>query len=83
MDVNFMTFRDNIFDNIVDTFGLEFNLDPVKGLKEMKRVLKKGGKIYFINSGYWNDPSRMIQLKSNYSVFHYGRWVDRNWNEII
>jgi len=57
MDVNYMKFKDNLFDNIVDTFGLEFNIDPVKALKQMKRVLKKGGKIYFINSGYWDESS--------------------------
>ena len=32
MDVNFMEFDDNTFDYIVDTFGLEYNVNPKQAL---------------------------------------------------
>jgi ubiquinone/menaquinone biosynthesis C-methylase UbiE len=40
-DVEYMTFKDNTFDTVVDTFGLEYYLNPEKAIKEMKRVCKK------------------------------------------
>jgi len=36
-----MTFKDNTFDTIVDTFGLEYYLNPDEAIKEMIRVCKK------------------------------------------
>ncbi len=36
---------------MVDTFGLEFNLDPEASLKEMQRVCKKDGHILLMNWG--------------------------------
>jgi ubiquinone/menaquinone biosynthesis C-methylase UbiE len=39
------------FDTIVDTFGLEYTLNPEICLKEMKRVCKKDGLILLLNYG--------------------------------
>ena len=36
-NVTNMPFKDNEFDTVVDTFGLEYVEDPVAALKEMKR----------------------------------------------
>jgi methyltransferase OMS1 len=46
-----MTIKDNVFDTVVDTFGLDYTLYPEKCLKEMKRVCKPGGKILLLESG--------------------------------
>jgi len=39
-----LPFRDNTFDYLTNLGSLEHFLDPKKGLREMARVLKKGGK---------------------------------------
>jgi ubiquinone/menaquinone biosynthesis C-methylase UbiE len=39
-DIERMTFKDNVFDTVVDTFGLEYYVNPAKALNEMKRVNK-------------------------------------------
>ena len=50
-DVEKMSFRDNIFDCVLDTFGLEYYVHPEKALQEMKRVCKKDGLILLLTSG--------------------------------
>lgn len=54
-----MSFKDNTFDTVLDTFGLEYYLNPDKAISEMKRVCKpgkmnlyiQGGKILLLTSG--------------------------------
>ncbi|CAD8114259.1 unnamed protein product [Paramecium sonneborni] len=41
-DVENMSFKDNTFDTVLDTFGLEYYLNPEKVISEMKRVCKPG-----------------------------------------
>jgi len=48
MDAQNMTFESNTFDAVVSTFVFCTVPDPVKGLKEAKRVLKKEGKAIFL-----------------------------------
>lgn len=48
MDVQEMTFADETFDSIFTTCVFCSVPDPIKGLQEMKRVCKKGGKIILI-----------------------------------
>ena len=49
-------FEDNVFDTVVNTFGLEccYNID--KAFSEIKRVCKPGGKIIMIerSKGKWD-----------------------------
>lgn len=48
MDAEHMDFPDNTFDYVVTTFVLCSIPDPVKALKEMKRVLKPSGELIAI-----------------------------------
>ncbi len=48
MDAQELKFKDNSFDYVLTTFVLCSIPDPVKALKEMKRVLKKDGKIIML-----------------------------------
>jgi ubiquinone/menaquinone biosynthesis C-methylase UbiE len=48
MDAQKLEFPHELFDYVVDTFVLCSVPDPVKTLKEMKRVLKKNGRIILI-----------------------------------
>ena len=51
-DVHDLPQKDNAFDCVVDTFGLECCYDPKQALKEMKRVCKPGGHILLLERGY-------------------------------
>ena len=46
--VEFLCFEDDTFDSIVFTLVFCSVDDPLKGLNEVKRVLKTGGRIYFM-----------------------------------
>ncbi|AKI97713.1 class I SAM-dependent methyltransferase [Kosmotoga pacifica] len=48
MDAQNMSFSDNTFDAVISTFVFCTVPDPIKGLKEAKRVLKIGGKAIFL-----------------------------------
>ncbi len=48
MDVQRMSFDDEIFDTVLSTFVFCTVPDTIKGLKEVYRVLKKGGKAVFL-----------------------------------
>ncbi|WP_048152276.1 class I SAM-dependent methyltransferase [Palaeococcus ferrophilus] len=48
MDAQSLEFEDNTFDTAVSTFVFCTVPDPVKGLKEVYRVLKPGGKAIFL-----------------------------------
>eukprot|EP01118_Nematostelium_gracile_P012580 TRINITY_DN4621_c0_g1_i3.p1 TRINITY_DN4621_c0_g1~~TRINITY_DN4621_c0_g1_i3.p1 ORF type:complete len:163 (-),score=44.63 TRINITY_DN4621_c0_g1_i3:65-553(-) len=49
---------DATFDVVVSMFGVMMFPDPLKGLKEMARVAKKGGKVV---TGTWPNTIPMIQ----------------------
>lgn len=48
MDIQDMTFKDNSFDSVVSTCVFCTVPDPIKGLKEVYRVLKPGGKVIML-----------------------------------
>lgn len=47
-DLNDLTFEDNSFDAVVGSFILMVLPDPLKALKEIKRVCQPHGKIFFL-----------------------------------
>jgi len=56
MDAQELKFKDNSFDYVIGTFVLCSIPDPVKAASEMKRVVKKNGKIILMEhvlSKYW------------------------------
>ena len=48
MDAQHLAFKDEIFDTIVATFVFCSVSDPVEGLKELNRVIKKDGRILLL-----------------------------------
>lgn len=55
-DIEKMTLKSDLFDTVVDTFGLIYTLNPQKCLSEMMRVCKPGGKIILIETGKSHYP---------------------------
>jgi ubiquinone/menaquinone biosynthesis C-methylase UbiE len=48
MDVQELQFEDQTFDTVLATFVFCSVPDPIKGLKEIKRICKKGGKVILL-----------------------------------
>eukprot|EP01017_Pseudomicrothorax_dubius_P033519 TRINITY_DN4499_c0_g4_i1.p1 TRINITY_DN4499_c0_g4~~TRINITY_DN4499_c0_g4_i1.p1 ORF type:complete len:209 (-),score=46.55 TRINITY_DN4499_c0_g4_i1:51-677(-) len=85
MDVEKLNFKDNSFDTIVDTFGLEYYLTPEKALAEMRRVCKPGGKLLLLTSGVgqYDYLNFYLDFKTPYTVCKLGYFPNRRWDEII
>ncbi|HET8686266.1 MAG TPA: methyltransferase domain-containing protein [Methanosarcina sp.] len=56
MDAENLEFPDNSFDYVVTTFALCTIPDPVKALKEIKRVLKPSGELIALEHVHSNYP---------------------------
>lgn len=53
------------FDAVTIAFGIRNTQDPILSLKEMKRVLRKGGKVYVLEFGIPENPI----IKPIYSLY--------------
>lgn len=84
-DVEKMNLKSDLFDTVVDTFGLDYTLYPEKCLQEMKRVCKKNGKILLMESGKSNSPilNHFLDLRLPLHLERYGYFNNRDWDEII
>lgn len=60
MDAENLAFRDNSFDYVITTFVLCSIPDPVKSLKEMRRVCRPDGEV--INVEHMRSNNRLISL---------------------
>mmetsp|Transcript_18277 Transcript_18277/g.31267 ORF Transcript_18277/g.31267 Transcript_18277/m.31267 type:complete len:107 (+) Transcript_18277:152-472(+) len=65
-DCHKLPFKDDKFDTVVDTFGLESCYDPEMALKEMKRVCRPGGHIILISRGlsFWGIYNKWLQIRA-------------------
>ncbi|MDH5649538.1 MAG: class I SAM-dependent methyltransferase [Gammaproteobacteria bacterium] len=66
MPAETLTFGDNTFDKALCRFGVMLFEDPLKGLQEMRRVLKPGGRFAL---AVWSTPETMPTLCWSYKVF--------------
>ena len=84
-DVENLSFKDNTFDTVVDTFGLEYYLNPRQALKEMRRVCKKDGYILLLNQGavdnYWLQKYYRFTLPI--ILMKFGYFPHRPWDKIV
>ena len=75
-DVDKMDFKDNSFDTVVDTFGLEFYINPHKALKEIQRVCKPNGRILILANGISDNAvlAKYLRFKQPHSLAKFGRF---------
>ena len=66
MSSEHMSFADHSFDRALCRFGIMLFEDPLQGLKEIRRVLKPGGKYAF---AVWSTPESMRTLYWSYEAF--------------
>ncbi|WP_410509134.1 class I SAM-dependent methyltransferase [Methanosarcina hadiensis] len=85
MDAEYMDFPDNTFDYVVTTFVLCSIPDPVKALKEMKRVLKPSGELIALEHMRSKNPliARIEDLVNPLMSFLIGDDMTRNTVENI
>jgi demethylmenaquinone methyltransferase/2-methoxy-6-polyprenyl-1,4-benzoquinol methylase len=80
MDAEHMEFPDNTFDYVVTTFVLCSIPDPVKALKEMRRVLKPSGELIALEHMRSKNPliARIEDLINPIMFFFIGDDMTRN-----
>lgn len=52
-----MPLKDHAYDTVVSTFTLSATRNPVSALAEIRRVLKPGGRLLFLEYGLSSDPA--------------------------
>merc|ERR1712087_283762 len=69
-----LSFPDNSFDTIVDTFGLCSFDDPVAVLKELQRVCKPDGTILLLEHGRSKSYSGLTGYLDKHAERHAKNW---------
>mmetsp|Transcript_12318 Transcript_12318/g.33032 ORF Transcript_12318/g.33032 Transcript_12318/m.33032 type:complete len:110 (+) Transcript_12318:611-940(+) len=71
---------DSTFDTVVDTFGLCSFSDPVEALREMKRVVKPGGKILLLEHGksHYQWLTTFLNERADAHAERYGCYWNRD-----
>ncbi|KAF9314183.1 hypothetical protein BG003_004415 [Podila horticola] len=85
MNAAAIPYPDQSFDTVVDTFGLCSFEEPVQVLKEMKRVLKPGGRLLLLEHGnsHWGFMQDMQAKQLDKHVHKYGCYWNREIEELV
>jgi len=85
MDIQDLNFEDNNFDLIVTSCVFCSVPDPVKGLKELKRVLKKDGRIIMLEHMRSQNElvGKLMDLFNWVSLYTWGANINRKTIENI
>ncbi|KAG0085625.1 hypothetical protein BGZ92_008853 [Podila epicladia] len=85
MNAAAIPYPDQSFDTVVDTFGLCSFEEPVLVLKEMKRVLKPGGRLLLLEHGnsHWGFMQDMQAKQLDKHVHKYGCYWNREIEELV
>ncbi|MGB7293655.1 MAG: class I SAM-dependent methyltransferase [Thermodesulfobacteriota bacterium] len=86
MSVDSLPFPDNTFDSVVSTFTLCSVENVNKALSEVKRVLKQGGRFFFLEHGLSPDPNVekwQNRLNAITNMFADGCNLNRNIKNLV
>ncbi len=78
MDVQRLEFADESFDSVVASFVFCAVPDPVRGLTEVKRVCKEGGKVVLME--HMRSPNRVLNLFMDFVNLASARIMGENVN---
>jgi ubiquinone/menaquinone biosynthesis C-methylase UbiE len=78
MDVQKLEFADKSFDSVVASFVFCSVPDPVRGLMEVKRVCKEGGKVVLME--HMRSPNRVLNLFMDFVNLASARIMGENVN---
>jgi ubiquinone/menaquinone biosynthesis C-methylase UbiE len=78
MDVQKLDFADKSFDSVVASFVFCSVPDPVRGLMEVKRVCKEGGKVVLME--HMRSPNRVLNLFMDFVNLASARIMGENVN---
>eukprot|EP00933_Yihiella_yeosuensis_P007928 TRINITY_DN113145_c0_g1_i1.p1 TRINITY_DN113145_c0_g1~~TRINITY_DN113145_c0_g1_i1.p1 ORF type:complete len:268 (+),score=53.74 TRINITY_DN113145_c0_g1_i1:42-806(+) len=75
-----MDFEDCTFDTVVDTFGICSFEDPVKALRELRRVVKEDGQVLLLEHGasHWEFVQGFLNRGLHSHVGKYGCYPNRD-----
>ncbi|KAG0240753.1 S-adenosyl-L-methionine-dependent methyltransferase [Mortierella sp. GBAus27b] len=85
MNAASIPYPDQSFDTVIDTFGLCSFEDPVQVLKEMKRVLRPGGRLLLLEHGnsHWGFMQNMQAKHLDRHVHKYGCYWNREIEQLV
>ena len=80
LDKEKLPYKNNTFDEVYSAFNFEHLKNPSSVLKEMVRVLKKGGRIIVKtdNAGWWGYHNSKSKYKVHYGGYHYENHGDED-----
>lgn len=77
-DINQLKFEDDFFDKVISIRVLQYVPDPVKSLKELKRVTKNGGRVIITLPNKWNIRQIFKYHTKLYSPNEVYSWFKKN-----
>ncbi len=85
MDSTNINYKDNSFDTVVDTFGLQSSYDYKQQYNEMKRVCKVGGKILLLEFGssVWRFSNLRTLKRVQRELKEHGQHLYYNYDDLI
>ena len=80
MDVQSLEFEDNTFDTVAATLVFCSVPDPVRGIREVERVCKPGGKVVLLENNFISIPilGRLVKLANPLTLRIIGADFSRN-----
>lgn len=85
MDVQSLDFPDNTFDSAVITYVFCSVPTPIKGLKELDRVVKSGGDIWLLEHGRVDRPvvGKIMDILNPSIAFLSGENINREIDKLV
>jgi ubiquinone/menaquinone biosynthesis C-methylase UbiE len=77
-DVQALDFPDNTFDLVVSTFVFCIIPDPLKGLQELRRVVRPGGHLLMLEHVRSDQPILGLMMDLLNPLVTYGNWPNIN-----
>lgn len=84
-DADRMPFGQDSFDAVIATYVLEHSVDPVETLREMSRVVRRGGRIVLLGPA-WDFPfwfPNSLRSRGHDRLWRLSYSVGRTWRQLI